>query len=41
MWIKLNFKCLLVNGVIGDFWFDIDEKWGRRGDRGFKWEGEK
>lgn len=28
VWIKLNFKCLSVNGVTGDFWFDTDEKWG-------------
>lgn len=41
VWIKLNFKCLSVNGVTGDFWFDTDEKWGGRGDRESKWEGEK
>lgn len=33
VWIKLYFKCLSVNGVTGDFWFDTDEKWGGRGDR--------
>lgn len=32
VWIKLYFKCLSVNGVTGDFWFDTDEKWGGRGD---------
>lgn len=30
-WIKQYFKCLSVNGVTGDFWFDTDEKWGGRG----------
>lgn len=40
VWIKLNFKCLSVNGVTGDFWFDTDEKWGGI-IRESKWEGEK
>lgn len=33
VWIKLYIKCLSVNAVTGDFWFDTDEKWGGRGDR--------
>lgn len=41
VWIKQYFKCLSVNAVTGDFWFDTDEKWGRRGDRESKREGEK
>lgn len=40
-WIKLYFKCLSVNGVTGDFWFDTDEKWGGRGVKESLWEGGK
>lgn len=41
VWIKQYFKCLSVNAVTGDFWFDTDEKWGGRGDRESQWEGGK
>lgn len=41
VWIKQYFKCLSVNGVTGDFWFDTDEKWGGRGVKESLWEGGK